>query len=231
MTDHPPQHIGLLREKPLHASLKEFYAIAGDTVEVPVDGYVVDLVRGALLIEVQTRGFSSMKRKLHGLLAEGHQVRILYPVPVDKWIIKVGDGGEILSRRRSPRHGSAVDVFAELVSFPALFADPLLEIDVVSIIEEEVRFHDPDGPWRRKGWRVAERRLVEALGITQLRGPRDLVALLPDRLPKPFTTRDVAEGLNRPQRLAQQTVYCLRKMDAVVPVGKTGNAIEYEFVV
>ena len=57
-------HIGTLREKPLHASLKRWYTQTGDRVEVRVDGFVIDIVRDDLLIEVQTRGFSSMKRKV-----------------------------------------------------------------------------------------------------------------------------------------------------------------------
>ena len=58
--------IGTLRERPLHASLKRWYARPGDRVEVAVDGYVVDLVRGDLLIEIQTRGFATLRPKLHG---------------------------------------------------------------------------------------------------------------------------------------------------------------------
>jgi len=67
MTTSPP-HIGTLREGPLHASLKQWCARPGDRFEVPVDGYVIDLVRDDLLIEVQTSGFSSMKEKLRDLL-------------------------------------------------------------------------------------------------------------------------------------------------------------------
>ena len=40
-------HIGTLREKPLHASLKQLYARPGDRAEVAVDGFVIDLVREA----------------------------------------------------------------------------------------------------------------------------------------------------------------------------------------
>ena len=41
--------------KPLHASLKAWYAEAGDRFEVAVDGYVIDLVRDDLLIEIPDR--------------------------------------------------------------------------------------------------------------------------------------------------------------------------------
>ena len=43
--------IGVLNERSLHASLKEWYAEPGDATEVKVDGYVIDLVRGERLIE------------------------------------------------------------------------------------------------------------------------------------------------------------------------------------
>ena len=47
--------VGLLNEKPLHASLKAWYAQPGDRFEVNVDGSVIDIVRGELLVEIQTR--------------------------------------------------------------------------------------------------------------------------------------------------------------------------------
>ena len=46
--------IGTLNEKPLHAALKDWCARPGDQFEVFVDGFVVDIVRGNLLIEIQT---------------------------------------------------------------------------------------------------------------------------------------------------------------------------------
>ena len=48
--------IGTLNEKPLHAGLKEWVARPGDAFEQPVDGYVIDIVRDDLLIEIQKIG-------------------------------------------------------------------------------------------------------------------------------------------------------------------------------
>src|SRR3954454_23013782 len=53
--------IGVLREGPLHRELKRYLAAPGDTFEVRVDGYVIDLVRtDGELVEVQTGGFSAL---------------------------------------------------------------------------------------------------------------------------------------------------------------------------
>ena len=225
----PPStpHIGTLREKPLHAALKKWYTLPGDRIECKVGAFVIDLVRDDLLIEVQTRGFSSMKQKVVSLLEIGRPLRIVHPIPVDKWIVKIDDAGTVLSRRRSPKHGGPADVFGELVSFPELLADVGLEVDVIMTIEEELWLHSSDGPWRRRGWGVVERRLLEVVDSLLLKNTEDLTGLLPDGLPVTFTTGDLAASLRRPRRSAQQMAYCLRKLGVLEVVGKRGKAVEY----
>ena len=223
----PAPHIGTLGEKPLHASLKQWYARPGDRIEVPVDGFVIDLVRGDRLIEIQTRGFAAMKRKVDELLRRGHALRIVHPVPVDKWIVKVDDEGAVLGRRRSPKHGRAIDFFAELVSFPGRLLDPRLEVDVVLTEEEEYRRHRPGRARRRGGWAVEHRRLLRVVDTLLIRGAGGIEALLPEGLPDPFTTADLARGLSCARRLAQQMAYCLRATGVAGATGKRGNAVLY----
>ena len=220
-------HIGTLREKPLHASLKRWYARPGDRVEAPVDRFVIDLVRDDLLIEVQTRGFSSMKQKLADLLDLGHHVRIVHPIALNRWIVKIDADGEVLGRRRSPRHGDPTDLFAELVSFPDLVEHPGLEIHLILTQEEEYRRHTPNRSWRRKGWMVVERRLIDVVNTLMISGPEDLAGLLPTDLPEIFSTEDLAAALGRTRRSAQQMAYCLRMAGVVSPVDKVGNAVRY----
>ena len=59
--------IGLLNEKSLHAALKHWYAKPGDLLEFALEGYVVDILRGNHVIEIQTGSFSSIKRKMRDL--------------------------------------------------------------------------------------------------------------------------------------------------------------------
>lgn len=226
MVEQAP-HIGTLRERPLHASLKKWYSQPGDRSEVPVDGFVVDLVRKDLLIEVQTSGFSSMRRKANTLLDLGHRLRVVHPIPVDTWIVKADADGSFIERRLSPRHGRASDIFGELVSFPELLAVSGFEIEILLTVEEEHRRHTPGKARRRRGWRVIERRLMHVADSLLLTDPSSLVSLLPQGLPDPFTTAELARELGRPRRTAQQMAYCLRKTGSVIAVGKAGNAIEY----
>jgi hypothetical protein len=219
--------ISTLNEKPLHAALKEWYAQPGDQLEVPVDRFIADIVRGNLLIEIQTASFSSIKQKLLELTAH-HPVRLVYPIARQKWIVKVAEDRHTqLSRRKSPKRGRVEDVFAELVSFPTLLASPNFSLEILLIQEEEVRHHDPKRGWRRRGWLTHERRLLEVLERQRFETPADMANLLPPTLPEPFTTSDLAASLPRPRRLAQRMAYCLREMQVIDPVGKQGNAILY----
>lgn len=222
----PPPHVGTLREKPLHAALKRWYAETGDRIEEPVDGFVIDLVRDELLIEIQTTGFSSMKRKLVTLLDE-HAVHVVHPIPVEKWIVKLDEVGGVSSRRKSPRRGAAVDLFGELVSFPELVAHPNLTLEVLLTREEEVRRFDGHRAWRRKGWVIEERRLIDVMERHPFHSPTALASLLPEGLPPGFTTADLAVALPCHRRLAQQMTYCLREIGVIGMVGKEGNAIVY----
>lgn len=219
--------ISTFNEKPLHAALKEWYTRPGDQLEVPVGGFIADIVRGDLLIEIQTASFASIKRKLLELTAH-HPVRLVYPIARQKWIVKLAeDGHSQLSRRKSPKRGMVEDVFAELVSFPTLLASPNFSLEVLLIHEEEVRRHDPRRAWRRRGWVTHERRLLEVVDQQHFETPADLADLLPPNLPEPFTTSDLAASLPRPRRLAQRMAYCLREMQVIDPVGKQGNTILY----
>jgi hypothetical protein len=219
--------ISTLNESPLHAGLKSWYARPGDQLEVEVEGFIVDIVRDGLLIEIQTRNLSSLKHKLH-VLADDYPVRLVYPVPRDKWIVKLAeDGASVQSRRKSPKRGQIEDLFRELVSLPKLLAHPNFSLDVLLIQEEEFRRYDGSRAWRRRGWVTHERRLLTVLERKRFNTPADLAELLPPDLAEPFTTSDLAVAIARPRRLAQQMAYCLRKIGRIEVVGKQGNAILY----
>ena len=218
--------IGRLRETALHAALKAWCARPGDEVEASVEGYVIDLRRGDTLIEIQTRNFSALKRKLLQLI-EHYPVRLVHPIAQEKYIVRLGRNGKVLSRRKSPKHGQAAALFAELVSFPELAARPGFTLEILLIREEELLRQGRGGSWRRRGWKIADRRLVEVVGRVELTAPRDYAAYLPASLPNLFTARDLAAQSGYPLRLAQQMVYCLRRMGVLEAAGQRGRAALY----
>jgi hypothetical protein len=226
-TNKSSSKIGTLNEKPLHAALKSLVAKPGDRLEVEVDGYVVDILRDGLIIEIQTKNFSKIRKKLKALLDQ-YPVRLVYPIPRDKWILKVDrDGKPKKNRRKSPKKGTYEDLFTELVSFPDLIKMPNFSVEVPLIQEEELRIHDPGRAWRRRGWITQERRLLKIIERRRFTNPEDFAALLPASIRGEFTTKDLAATLQKRNRLAGQMAYCLREMGAITAIGKRGRAILY----
>lgn len=219
--------IGSLNEKSLHADLKAWCLQPGDRTEVPLDGYIIDIVRGDLLIEIQTRNFSAIKAKLLALTAQ-RPVRLLYPIAQQKWIVKLpANGAGKQSRRKSPKHGTLFHLFEELVSFPELLRHPNFSLHIVSIQEEEVRRHDKRRGWRRKGWITHERRLLHVIEEHRFEDPKDMACLVPTSLPDTFTTAELATALKTSRRVAQKMAYCMDRMNLFTRLGKRGNAIVY----
>src|SRR3954470_6160482 len=171
--------IGELREGPLHAAIKHWYAQPGDRAEVPYGGYVIDLVRGDELIEVQTAGFHRLKAKLDALL-DAHPMTIVHPVCAQRRIVRVDEHGEVVAARRSPLRGGVLDVCGELVSFPSLRSHPNLRVDVVLCAEDHVRGPEPVV---RRGRRrdPGQRRLAAGLAGPRVEGPRGPPGLLAAR--------------------------------------------------
>jgi hypothetical protein len=221
--------IGLLNEKPLHASLKQWYARPGDRFEVPVDGFVIDIVRDDLLIEIQTRNFFSIKSKLTKL-ARSHHVRLIYPIVQEKWIVRLAtvDGiGPI--RRKSPKRGRLEDLFWELVSIPQLLANPNFSLEVLMIREEEVRRYEGKRRWRTRGWAIEGRRLLEVVDQRLFGASTDWRRFLPNGL-ESFTTTDLATEMETGRELAQKMAYCLRESRMIELIGRRGRANLYRVI-
>jgi len=218
----PPMGIGTLGERSLHASIKEWYRRPGDLLEEKVDGYVIDIVRGEHLIEIQTGNFAGFRRKLAYLLRE-HQVHVVHPIAVERIVVREGGGA-----RRSPKRGTVYDVFEELVAIPHQLMEPNFTLEVLLVREELVLRNDGRGSWRRRGWSLGDRRLLSVEGSVTFGLLRDYKALIPSTLKQPFTAAELAKSVPCNIGLAQRMVYVLRHIGAIRKAGKRGRAQTYE---
>lgn len=210
----------------LHESIKQWYAKPGDQLESWIDNYLIDIVRGELLIEVQTGNFSSIKKKVKDLL-HTHVVRIVHPIVINKWIIRLDERGEKASQRKSPRKGRLEDMFLELVYMPSILKSPNLSLEILLIDAEEILVDDGKGSWRRKYWSVQDKRLLTISKRKIFRRPLDFQRLLSDSLPNQFTTNHIAETSGLHLSIARKMAYSLRKMGVIKVIGKKGRAVLY----
>ena len=84
------QGIGTLSEKTVHAVMKNYYAPDTDMHEIPIENFVADIYTGQEIIEIQTRAFHKMRRKLDAFLPL-YPVTIVYPIPHIKWLFWIED--------------------------------------------------------------------------------------------------------------------------------------------
>jgi hypothetical protein len=210
-----------MQETSLHAALKDWYAPDKACQERLVDGFIIDAVAGEVLIEIQTRNFGALKPKLAALLPQ-HPLCIVYPVAVEKWIVR--QEAASVTRRKSPRRGRPEDVFRELVYLSDWLAHPNLSLEVLLLRVEEERRADGKGSWRRGGVSIANRRLLEVLEARRFQSPHDLLALLPPSLPMPFTHADLARSGSLPERLCPKITYSLRQLGVIQHSGKRGRS-------
>ena len=222
-------NIGTLNESSLHSALKLWYKNPEDHLEVPIENFVIDIVRDDLLIEIQTRNFSTIRKKLETLL-KNHRVLLVHPIVKDKWIINVNhQSNEIIRKRLSPTHRSYLDIFEELIRIPDLIANPNFTIELPLVQIEEVRINDGKGSWRRKGWSIYDRRLVNVVERKVFCSPIDFLMLKPTTLKTPFTNAELAHSLEKSLRLAQKMSYCLSKMGIIKVVGKSGRSLLFDY--
>jgi hypothetical protein len=211
-----------MNECSLHSEIKKVYSLPGDQFEVKLGNYIVDILRGNLVVEVQTKNFSALKEKLK-TLTKKHQVRLVYPLPEKKWITHATKDHIILSTRKSPRKGRLTDLFGELVMIPQMISEENFSLEVLLIDEEEVRCDDGKGSWRRRGVSIKERKLLRVNDRILFQTKADYLKIMPEGLNTVFTNRELAKLSKVSVRTARQITYCLRKGGVIRLAGKKGR--------
>jgi hypothetical protein len=214
-------------ELSLHRALKERYAIGqGSRLEAVVAGYRIDAVDGdGQLIEVQSGALGPLRPKLRTLLPE-YQIRVVKPVVLRRTVVqrKRRDGPD-LSARKSPKVGSLIDIFDDMIGLVCIFPHANLTVEILGVTIDEIRV-----PRRKRpGYAVVDRRLTEIRDTVHLARAHDLWTLLPPACDcnDPFTTKELAARIGRSLAFAQRVAYCLRLSGAVRVEGKAGNHLIY----
>jgi len=220
--------IGTLKESSLHAKLKEWYRKPGDRLEVPIDGYLIDIVHSDLLIEIQTQNFSAIKKKLKKLI-KNHKVLLVYPIISDKWIVYQDNIQSKARKRLSPKHCTYNNIFDELIYIPELILNPNLSVEGILIQIEETRQRNGKGNWKRNGWSIRDKKLLKVIGWRTFDNPNDFLTQLPWDIDVPFSNYDLANKLKQALTLTRRMTYCLRKMGVLHVVGKKRNALLFCF--
>jgi len=215
-------------ETSLHLALKQLYTTGDSRQEAVIEGYRADVLRGDLIVEIQASPLGAIARKVADLV-RAHRILVVKPIARRKILIRQSEpGGPWDLRRLSPKVGSLLSVFNELVNFVRVFPHSNLTVEVVLVDEEEFRVPRRRRGFRRPNFRVHDRRLVEIVTRYRLATGQDLVGLLPPGWPNPLTTESLATHLDTPQWFARKVAYTLRHCGIAHVCGKIRNRIVYQ---
>lgn len=226
--DRERHGIGTLSEKTVHAILKQYYAPDEDMHEIPIESYVADIYTGKEIIEIQTRSFHTMRRKLDCFLQQ-YPVTVVYPIPRYKWLIWIDEEtGECSGRRKSPAKGTPYLAFIELYRIKQYLKHENLRFRFLLMDIEEYRLLNGWSRDKKRGSSRYDRIPTQLVEEVRIERPEDYLQFVPALLEKAFTSAEFAQAAHIPKRLAQTTLNILYETGCVKRIGKQGNSYLYE---
>ncbi len=202
-----------LNESKLHHSLKILYQeIYEGKTEVELNGYVYDIVtKNGNVIEIQTKNLSKLLSKILSTIENGHNVKLVHPIPLITHIELKDEEGKIISNRKSPKKGSIYSLFRELTGIYPLITNPHFSLEVLEIemTEERIRTAEPvqtkNGRRRfRRNWLKTGKRLDSIINTRRLSKAEDYIKLLPP-LSETFCAKDLKKAISENKNIPPGT--------------------------
>ncbi len=219
--------IGTLKEKTVHAVLKDYYAADREMQEISLDGYVADIYTGTEIIEIQTANFNRMRNKLERFLPK-YPVTIVYPIPKIKYLIWIDEEtGECSKPRKSTVKGSVYRAFYELYKIKPYLADPNLHLCFPLLELEEYRLLNGWSRDKKRGscrYDRIPKRLLDEVRLDRL---KDYAQLIPSDLMEPFTVVEFGKAIKERKETAGRVLHILNYLHIIERCENRGRFYTY----
>lgn len=219
--------IGTLSEKTVHAVIKNYLEPDTSFHEIKVEKYYADICTPNGIIEIQTRNFDKLRRKLDVFL-EISPVTICYPVAYHKWLRWLNnESGEVSIPRKSPKTGVPYSIFPELYKIKNYLLHPNLRLLILLINVEEYRYLDGWSKDKKKGSTRCDGIPLELIDEVSISHINDYTKLIPSTLPTNFTTKDYSIATKTNIRVSTVGLNILHYTGTVKRIGKIKNSYLY----
>ncbi len=219
--------IGTLSEKTIHAVIKNYLSPDTSCHEIKIGSFYADILNNQGIIEIQTRNFDKLRRKLDVFL-ELKPVTIVYPIPYTKMLRWVNEEtGEISPPRKSPKKGSPYMIFPELYKIKSYLLHPNLKLHIILLDMEEYRLLNGWSKDKKKGSTRSDgipSKLVDEIFIEDI---SQYEKLIPPGLNGNFTTTDFKKVTGLSQKYAFSALNILNYVGAIKKVGKQKQSYLY----
>ncbi len=224
---HERTGIGTLNEKTLHMVLKNYIEPDRTRQEVKLGDFVADIFTGDSVIEIQTRNFYGMKKKLSFFL-DNYPVTVVYPIPNEKYINWIDPKtGEVTERRRSPKKPHPQEIAHELIHILPFVGRQGLTFRLMFIDVEDYKIKNGWDKTGKKGSERYERIPRHLAGEKYISCIDDYRYFIPEGLGDTYTAGEFKKAAKVSDTCARRMIYILVKLGIVVREGKRGRAYIY----
>lgn len=134
--------IGEYKEKAIHFILKNYFEVDSNKMEVKIDGKVCDILNEYGIIEIQTRNFERLRKKIE-IFLKNNELTIVYPIINNKRITWLNSKNDSDYNRMSPLHMNLFSSFKELYKIKEFLKNEHLHFCFV--IMDVLEFKNLDG--------------------------------------------------------------------------------------
>lgn len=231
LNERRDQGIGSLQEKTIHRVLKNYYEADKRQQEIPIEGFYADILRDdGSVVEIQTKSFDRLRPKLEVFLKE-HIVTIVYPMVDSRTLCYIDeDTGEILRRRKSPKHMKDEEAFVELYRIKSYLSHPNIRIKLVALECEDYYFESQSASGRSLYLKKFDSMPLGIVREVDLNRVEDYMQFVPLDLEEDFTLKEYSKASGLSHDLAGIGLRVLTELGILSRVGKRGNAYLYRVV-
>lgn len=226
--DRERDGIGTLGEKTLHLALKYYYEENELFHEQKIGRYFADIATPSRIIEIQTRSFENLKKKLEVFLKIS-PVTVVFPIPYVKSLVWIDEEtGEMQAPHKSPRKGKVYQALGEITKIAEFIEHPAFSFKVILLDMLEYRLLNGWSKDKKRGSRRFERVPTTVAYEYCFNEISDYQALVPSELPARFFSKDFKKAAGISMRETSFALLMLTKLNILLRVGKAGNAFIYE---
>ena len=224
--------VGTLAEKWQHQIIKRYLSENTAEHEILVSSerkFVSDVRVGMDAYEVQTGSFAPMAKKIAYYLEQTDlTVTVVHPIAVNRWLSWVdGENEEISPRKKSPVHGSANHILAQLYPLLGMLPHPRLKFRILLLEVHDFKLLSRRKSNPKKGAQRYERIPLSLLEDISLNQPSDFAQFLPQGLPSPFTVKDFSKAAKIKGRDAYSAVRALTALGLITQTNPIGRSMAF----
>lgn len=216
--------IGELSEKTLHRIIKNLYESNSLNQEIKIGNYYVDVLNNNNIIEIQTKQFNKLRKKLEYFLSlNKYTINIIYPIFTSKMIYLLDDD-KVIKSYKSPKKLHIPEVFYELYKIKSFLNNTSITITLLLLEIDEYRQVSNN----RKGYICYDRIPKKLIDEIILNNNNDYLSLLPKELEEEFTSKDLSLLTKTDIKYVNKMLNVLKYLNVVEVIGKDGKKYIYK---